>query len=136
MSSPASNIESILKESRSFPPPKVFAAKARIKSPAEYDALYKRGLDDPEGFWAEQAKRLLHWFKPWDKTLVWNEPFAQWFVGGELNVSDNCLDRHLAGPRKNKAALIWEGEPGDTRTLTYQELHREVCKFANALKAI
>jgi acetyl-CoA synthetase len=137
MSSPAaSNITSVLKETRQFPPPPEFAAKAHVKSAADYERFYQKGLDDPEGFWAEQAKRLLHWFKPWDKTLVWNEPFAQWFVGGETNASYNCLDRHLAGPRKNKAALIWEGEPGDTRTLTYQDLHREVCKFANALKGL
>jgi acetyl-CoA synthetase len=137
MSSPAaSNITSVLKETRQFPPPADFAAQAHIKSAAEYEKLYQKGRDDPEGFWAEHAKRLLHWFKPWDTTLVWNEPFAQWFVGGEINASTNCLDRHLQGPRKNKAALVWEGEPGDTRTLTYQELHREVCRFANALKKL
>src|SRR6185295_17321269 len=78
----------------------------------------------------------LHWMKPWKKTLVWNPPFAQWFVGGKLNLTVNCLDRHLDGLRKNKAALIWEGEPGDTRTLTYQELHREVCRFANGLRSL
>jgi acetyl-CoA synthetase len=137
MSSPAaSNITSVLKETRSFPPSAEFAAKAHVKSPAEYEKLYKKGLDDPEGFWAEQAKRLLHWFKPWDKTLVWNEPFCQWFVGGTINASDNCLDRHLNGPRRNKAAIVWEGEPGDTRVLTYQQLHHEVCKFANVLKGL
>src|SRR5437868_12162188 len=137
MSSPAaSNITSILKETRTFPPPADFAAQAHIKSKAEFEKLYQRGLDDPEGFWAGQAKRLLHWFKPWDKTLVWNEPFCQWFVGGTLNASDNCLDRHLAGPRRNKAAIVWEGEPGDTRVLTYQQLHLEVCKFANVLKGL
>ena len=137
MSTPAaSNITSVLKETRTFPPPADFAAEAHVKSMAECDTLYQRGLDDPEGFWAEQAKRLLHWFKPWDTTLVWKEPFAQWFVGGELNASDNCLDRHMTGPRKNKAAIVWEGEPGDTRVLTYQQLHHEVCKFANALKGL
>ena len=91
--------------------------------------------DDPDGFWAEQAKSL-HWFKPWNKVLEWNEPLAKWFVGGKINASYNCLDRHLTGPRKNKTAIIWEGEPGDTRVLTYQELHREVCKFANVLKQL
>jgi acetyl-CoA synthetase len=137
MSSPAaSNITSILKESRTFPPPAEFSAKAHIKGLAEYEKLYQHGLDDPEGFWAEQAKRLLHWLKPWDTTLVWNEPFAQWFVGGEINASDNCLDRHLAGPRRNKAAIVWEGEPGDGRVLTYQQLHHETCKFANVLKGL
>jgi hypothetical protein len=77
---------------------------------------------------------LLVWRKKWKSVLEWKEPFAQWFVGGKLNVSENCLDRHLSGPRRNKAALIWEGEPGEKRTLTYHQLHREVCKFANVLK--
>src|SRR5262249_55501333 len=81
----------------------------------------------------EQAKSLA-WARPWSKVLEWNEPFAKWFVGGQLNVSANCLDRHLTGPRRNKAAIVWEGEPGDSRTLTYEQLHREVCKFANVLK--
>ncbi len=134
MSSPANpTITSVLKETRSFPPPPDFAAQARVKSMAEYETLWKRSKDDPEGFWAEQAESLA-WMKRWDKVLVWNEPHAQWFVGGQLNVSANCLDRHLAGPRRNKAALVWEGEPGDGRVLTYQMLHREVCKFANVLK--
>src|SRR5207248_5228214 len=84
--------------------------------------------------WGEQAQSL-SWFKPWDRDLVWNEPHAQWFEGGQLNASYNCLDRQLADGRKNKAAIIWEGEPGDTRVLRYQDLHREVCKFANVLKA-
>jgi acetyl-CoA synthetase len=135
MSSPNTNITSVLKESRVFPPPAEFAAKARIKSLAEYEALYRRGADDPEGFWAEQAQSL-HWFKKWDRVLEWNEPFAKWFVGGKINASYNCLDRHLAGPRRNKAAIVWEGEPGDSRVLTYADLHREVCKFANALKKL
>jgi acetyl-CoA synthetase len=136
MPSPASSpIDSVLKEHRTFPPPSNFAAAARVKG-ADYEALAKHGLEDPQGFWAEQAKRLLHWFKPWDTTLVWKEPFCQWFVGGELNASDNCLDRHLTGPRRNKAAIVWEGEPGDTRVLTYQQLHEEVCKFASALKGL
>ncbi len=134
MSSPAaSNIESVLKETRKFPPPPEFAARAHIKSVAEYEKLWQRAKDDPEGFWAEQA-RALHWFQPWQKVLVWNEPHARWFDGGKLNVCFNCVDRHLEGPRKNKAAIIWEGEPGDSRVLRYQDLHREVCKFANALK--
>src|SRR5439155_424267 len=135
MSSPASaNITSVLKETRVFPPPPEFAARARIKSMVEYERLWKRAKDDPEGFWAEQAEGL-HWFQRWQKVLVWNEPHAQWFVGGKLNVSYNCIDRHLAAGRKNKAAIIWEGEPGDSRVLRYQDLHREVCKFANALKS-
>ena len=102
---------------------------------AEYEKLWQRAKDDPEGFWAEQAESL-YWFKHWDKVLDWNEPHAQWFVGGKINASYNCLDRHLQGPRKNKAAIIWEGEPGDSRVLRYQDLHREVCKFANVLKKL
>jgi acetyl-CoA synthetase len=136
MSSPAaSNITSVLKESRRFPPPPDFAAHAHIKSLADYEKLWQRARDNPEAFWAEQAERL-HWFKRWDKVLVWNEPHAQWFAGGKINASYNCLDRHLAGPRKNKAAIVWEGEPGDSRVLRYQDLHREVCKFANVLKGL
>jgi acetyl-CoA synthetase len=135
MSSPAgSHITSVLKESRSFPPPAAFSAAAHVKSLAEYEALWQRAAADPERFWGEQAESLT-WAKRWDKVLVWNEPRARWFDGGKLNASANCLDRHLNGPRRNKAALIWEGEPGDSRVLTYQMLHREVCKFANVLKA-
>jgi acetyl-CoA synthetase len=133
MSSSASTITSVLKESRHFPPPAEFSKSAHVKSLAEYEALAARAKTDPEGFWAEQAKSLT-WSKPWDKVLEWTEPHAKWFVGGKLNVSANCIDRHLAGPRRNKAAIIWEGEPGDSRVLTYQMLHREVCKFANGLK--
>jgi acetyl-CoA synthetase len=135
MSSPApSHITSVLKETRLFPPPPAFAAAARIGSALAYERLCQRAKDDPEGFWGEQAAAL-QWDKRWDKVLVWNEPHAQWFAGGKLNVSANCIDRHLAGPRRNKAAIIWEGEPGDSRVLTYQMLHREVCKFANVLKS-
>jgi acetyl-CoA synthetase len=135
MSSPAgSNITSVLKETRQFLPSKDFSANAHIKSQAEYEQLWQRAHDDPEGFWAEQAASL-SWFKKWDTVLEWNEPFSKWFVGGKINASYNCIDRHLTGPRKNKAAIIWEGEPGDSRVLRYQDLHREVCKFANALKA-
>ena len=133
MSSP---IESVLKESRRFNPPAAFASKAHIKSIAEYERLWQRGHDDPEAFWAEQAARKLHWFKKWDRVLDWKPPHATWFVGGTTNVSYNCLDRHLHSPRKNKAALMWEGEPGDSRVLTFQQLHRETCKFANCLKKL
>jgi acetyl-CoA synthetase len=134
MTSPAgSHITSVLKETRSFPPSPPFSAGAHVKSLAEYEALWNSAAADPEAFWAAQAESLA-WAKRWDKVLVWNEPHARWFDGGKINASANCLDRHLAGPRRNKAALIWEGEPGDSRVLTYQMLHREVCKFANVLK--
>src|SRR6266536_1238781 len=136
MSSPeTSHITSVLKETRQFPPPADFAARAHVKSLADYEKLWQRAKDDPEGFWAEQAEQL-HWFKRWDKVLVWNEPHARWFDGGKLNACYNCVDRHLTNGRKNKAAIIWEGEPGDSRVLRYQDLHREVCKFANVLKGL
>jgi acetyl-CoA synthetase len=133
-SGPAANITSVLREKRVFPPPPDFSARAHVKSLAEYERLWQHARDDPQGFWAEQAESL-HWFRRWDTVLVWNEPHAQWFAGGKINASHNCLDRHLAGPRANKAAIVWEGEPGDGRVLTYRDLHREVCKFANVLKA-
>jgi acetyl-CoA synthetase len=129
------DISSLLKEDRLFPPSPAFSSQAHIRSLAEYQQLYQRSITEPEAFWAEIASQL-HWFKPWKRVLEWNEPFAQWFVGGQLNISTNCLDRHLTTWRKNKAALIWEGEPGDTRTLTYQQLHREVCQFANVLRSL
>ena len=133
--SSGTNITSVLKETRKFPPPADFADKAHIKSLADFEKLWNRAAADPEGFWAEQAESL-HWFQRWNKVLEWNEPFAKWFVGGKINASFNCIDRHLTGPRKNKAAIIWEGEPGDNRVLRYQDLHREVCKFANVLKSL
>ena len=108
-------------EQRIFEPSDEFRAGAQIKSRAEYERLYKEAKDDPEGFWAKIAREL-HWFKPWDRVLEWKLPFAKWFLGGELNISYNCLDRHVATWRKNKAAILWEGEPGDSRTLTYQQL--------------
>ena len=134
MTSPK-EIESVLNESRVFPPPSEFSAHAYVKSFEEYEKLYNEAAADPEAFWAKQAEEL-HWFKKWDTILEWNEPFAKWFVGGKINVSYNCLDRHLETWRKNKAAFIWEGEPGEVRTLTYLQLHREVCKFANVLKKL
>jgi acetyl-CoA synthetase len=118
-----------------FEPPPAFRSAARLQSLDEYRALYKRSVDDPEGFWAEQAA-LLTWTKRWDKVLEWKPPFAKWFVGGTLNLSENCLDRHVATARKNKAAIVWEGEPGEIRTLTYQQLLCEVCRCANALKGL
>jgi acetyl-CoA synthetase len=128
-------IDSVLNEQRIFEPPAEFRAGAQIKSRAEYERLYKEAKEDPEGFWAKIAREL-HWFKPWDRVLEWNLPFAKWFIGGELNISYNCLDRHVATWRKNKAAIQWEGEPGDSRTLTYQQLLREVSKCANVLKSL
>ena len=127
-------IESILQEKRLFHPPAEFSQKAHIKSQEEYDRLYNKASSDPQQFWAELAQQELHWFQNWDKVLDWQPPFAKWFVNGKINISYNCLDRHLTTWRKNKAALIWEGEPGDSRTLTYAQLHREVCQFANVLK--
>jgi acetyl-CoA synthetase len=128
-----SNIESHLVEKRVFHPTKPFAKKARIKSLEKYRKMYRKSIANPEKFWAREARELI-WQTPWKKVFTWRAPFAKWFVGGKLNVSENCLDRHLEGSTRNKAAIIWEGEPGDKRTLTYQQLHREVCRFANVLK--
>ena len=127
-----SSIESVLTETRSFAPPKEFAAAARVGSMADYEKLYRRADEDPDGFWADIAGELA-WDKRWNRVLDWKLPDAKWFVGGRLNASASCLDRHVTTWRKNKAALIWEGEPGDTRVLTYGQLHREVCKTASAL---
>jgi acetyl-CoA synthetase len=133
------DIDSTLRENRVFPPPAEFSAKAHIKSLAEYESLYQESIQNPEKFWAGVAREL-HWFKPWDKVLEWNLPWAKWFVGGKMNLSYNCLDRHVdpqtGGGRALKTALIWEGEPGEIRRLTYTELHAEVQRFANALKAL
>jgi acetyl-CoA synthetase len=127
-------IESVLHESRLFPPHADFVARAHVQGMDEYERMYAEAEADPETFWASQAESL-DWFKRWEKVLEWELPHAQWFVGGQLNVAHNCLDRHLTTWRKNKAAIIWEGEPGEQRTLTYQQLHREVCRFANVLKS-
>lgn len=128
-------IESVLRESRVYPPPADFARQAHIKSLEEYRALWQRAYEDPEGFWTEQAK-IVDWFAPWTKVLEWNEPFAKWFVGGRLNACWNCVDRHVTTWRRNKVAIIWEGEPGDMRVLRYLDLHREVCRFANVLRQL
>ncbi|MBL0218382.1 MAG: acetate--CoA ligase [Myxococcales bacterium] len=135
MSSKSSSIESVLTENRSFPPPEAFAKAARVGSLAEYEGLYARAERDPEGFWAEQAAELA-WARPWSQVLEWKLPDARWFVGGALNASVSCVDRHAASWRKNKAAILFEGEPGDTRVITYGQLHREVCRAANALTAL
>jgi len=129
----SSHIESTLVENRVFKPAKTFANKARIKSIAQYKKMWNESIKNPEKFFAREAKELT-WQKPWKKVLDWKVPYAKWFVGGQLNVSENCLDRHLDGPRRTKAAIMWEGEPGEKRVLTYQQLHREVCRFANVLK--
>ena len=129
-------IESILQEKRLFSPTEAFSQAAQIKSLAEYQQIYDRAKANPELFWAELAAQELDWFEPWHTVLDWQPPFAQWFVGGKLNITYNCIDRHLKTWRRNKAALIWEGEPGDSRTLTYAQLHREVCQFANVLKQL
>jgi len=129
-------IESILQENRLFPPSAEFSQNARIKSLEEYQQLYDKAKADPQKFWADLAEQELDWFQKWDTVLDWQPPFAKWFVGGKINISYNCLDRHLTTWRRNKAALIWEGEPGDSRTFTYAQLHREVCQFANALKQL
>lgn len=127
-------IESILQEKRLFAPNPEFSQKAQIKSLEEYQQLYDKAKANPEAFWAELAETELHWFQKWDTILDWQPPFAKWFVNGKINISYNCIDRHLTTWRKNKAAIIWEGEPGDSRTITYAQLHREVCQFANVLK--
>ena len=132
---PGTSIESTLKEKRVFRPPKAFSAKAHIKSMAQYERMYRESVRNPEKFWGRVAEEL-EWFKKWRQVMQWKLPFAKWFVGGKTNICYNCLDRHLETPRKNKAALIWEGEPGEVRTLTYQQLHHEVCKFANVLKIL
>lgn len=129
------SITSVLHETRKFPPPADFTAQAHIRSEEQYQQLWQRAKDDPAGFWGDMAENL-HWFRKWDKVIDGQMPNTKWFVGGKLNASYNCLDRHLTTWRKNKAAIIWEGEPGDTRVLTYNDLHREVCKFANVLKKL
>jgi acetyl-CoA synthetase len=123
-------LDTLLSEQRRFPAPPAFTAQANATQ-----ALYDAGARDREAFWADQA-RALDWLRPWDRVLEWTLPHAKWFVGGQLNVSANCLDRHLNGPLRNKAAIIWEGEPGDRRVLTYWDLARETRRAANALKQL
>ncbi|NES98231.1 MAG: acetate--CoA ligase [Desertifilum sp. SIO1I2] len=129
-------IESILQEKRLFQPNPEFSQHAHIKSLDEYQQIYEQAKADPQAFWAGLAETELDWFQKWDTVLDWQPPFAKWFVNGKINISHNCLDRHLTTWRKNKAALIWEGEPGDSRTLTYAQLHREVCQMANTFKQL
>ena len=129
------HIVNVMKEERLFHPSEEFSSKARIGSMEEYEKLWQKAADDPDGFWGELAQEL-HWFKPFDKVLEWDEPFAKWFVGGQTNVSYNCLDAHLGTDTAKKTAMIWEGEPGDVRKITYEELLGDVCKFANCLKKL
>jgi acetyl-CoA synthetase len=129
------NLDSSLRENRVFAPPAEFAAKAHIKSVAEYEAMYRRSVEQPDQFWAEAAKEL-DWFAPWTKVIEGEAQHAKWFINGKLNLSYNCVDRHALGARTNKIALIWEGEPGEVRKLTYGELYTQVQKFANVLKGL
>ena len=124
-------IEALLAEERVFPPPAEYCRSANLTD----SAIYERAAKDPEAYWAEAAENL-EWIKKWDRVLDWDPPIAQWFVGGKINVSVNCLDRHVRGWRRNKAAFIWEGEPGEERVLTFADLYREVNKFANAMKRL
>jgi acetyl-CoA synthetase len=131
-------IESILKERRVFKPDPAFVKQANLP-PAAYARLRKEASANYQRYWARLAKEHVHWFSPWKKVLAWKPPFAKWFVGGKTNVAYNCIDRHLEGRsawRRNKAAIVWEGEPGDARVLTYGDLHREVQKFGNVLKGL
>ena len=134
-SKPSQNFESLMREDRVFAPPAEFAAKARIGSLEEYERMYAHSVEDPEGFWGEAAREL-EWFAPWEKVLDGSGPHAKWYTGGKLNLSHNCVDRHAKGARKDKVALLWEGEPGEVRKLTFAELHVEVQKFANVLKSL
>ncbi|TLZ64921.1 MAG: acetate--CoA ligase [Methanobacteriota archaeon] len=127
----SATIDNLLREREQYPVPDVFREHALVRD----DRLWEGAERDPEGFWAAEAEKL-HWIKHWDKVLEWNLPFAKWFVGGRLNVSENCLDRHLRSPRRNKVAIQWEGEPGERRSLTYHQLWREVNRFANVLKGL
>jgi acetyl-CoA synthetase len=125
------SIEALLQEDRAFPPPEDFKRQANISDPN----IYEDAQRDPEGFWARFAEEL-DWFQKWDRVLDWDPPFAKWFLNGKLNVSYNCIDRHLKSARRNKAAIVWEGEPGDWKVYTYGDLYREVCRFANGLKSL
>jgi acetyl-CoA synthetase len=131
----STNLDSSLRENRVIPPPAEFAARAHVKSLAQYEEMYRRSVERPEEFWAEAAGELV-WFAPWTKVLEGEAQQAKWFVGGKLNLSHNCVDRHALGARKDKVALLWEGEPGEVRKITYGELHGQVQRFANVLKGL
>lgn len=130
------SIDVLMAEKRAFPPPKEFSERALIKSMKEYEQIYRRSIEDPEGFWSEMAEKNLTWFKKWDRVLEWSfeKPEIKWFIGGKLNASYNCLDRFVNTPVRNKAAIIWEMDDGGYRTYTYQQLYHEVNRFANVLK--
>ena len=130
----AGQINTVMQEDRLFSPPADFAERAHIGSLEQYQNLWNEAQGDIEAFWGSLAKEELHWFEPFEQILDWQPPLAKWFVGGKTNVSHNCLDVHLDTDKRDKTAILWEGEPGDTRSLTYAELHREVCKFANVLR--
>ena len=121
---------------KTYPPSDDFVKSAQVRGPEAYQALRASAQADPDKFWSELAKRELAWFKPFTKGLEWNPPFAKWFADGKINVSYNCLDRHLTTDRRNQPAIIFEGEPGDERIISYQELHRLVCRFATVLKQL
>ncbi|OYW22614.1 MAG: acetyl-coenzyme A synthetase, partial [Planctomycetales bacterium 12-60-4] len=129
-------IHSSLQETRQFPPSAEFVEQANVSGEDQFQKMWQRAKDDPAGFWGELAEENLVWSKKFDKVLEGQMPETKWFTGGKLNASVNCVDKHITSWRKNKAAIIWEGEPGDSRVLTYNDLHREVCKFANALKRL
>ncbi|NRA64568.1 MAG: acetate--CoA ligase [Pseudobacteriovorax sp.] len=129
-------ISSILNEQRLFSPSVGFSENSQIGDLETYRNIWNYSKNDPEGFWGRKAEEMLDWFQPWTKVLEWDEPHAKWFTGGRINASYNCLDRHVKSYRRNKAAIIWEGEPGDKRTLTYQQLLNEVCRCANAMKSL
>ena len=132
----ADTIESVFHENRTYAPAESFSADAQISDMAAYERMYAQSIEDPEAFWREQGEKLIPWHKPFTKVLEWDEPFSKWFVDGQTNTATVCVDQHLSTWRRNKAAIIWEGEPGDQKTLTYGQLHREVCKAANALEAL
>src|SRR5438874_11379274 len=121
-------------EQNVYPPPPEFVRRANVSGMEQYRALYQRAVDSPEEFWGELAERELFWFQKWSHVFEWKPPFAKWFVGGKTNVSYNCLDHHLSTHRKNKVAILWEGENGEQRQISYQELYRLVSRFANVLK--
>ena len=127
-------IQSVLKEARVFPPPAEFSRRAHVKSLADYQRLCEEAAADPEGYWARVAGEL-QWERKWTQVLDWRPPFSKWFVGGKLNLAVNCIDRHLDA-RGDKPAIVFEGEPGDERVLTFKQLHAEVCKFAGALRSL